>query len=37
MTLPLFPDSNYTLRRESPESYREFEESLDGIATCGWN
>ena len=36
MTLPLFPDSNYTLRRESPESYREFEESLDGIATGGW-
>ena len=36
MTLPLFPDSNYTLRRESPESYREFEESRDGIATGGW-
>ena len=36
MTLPLFPDSNYTLRRESPEAYREFEESADGKATAGW-
>ena len=36
MTLPLFPDSNYTLRRESPEAYREFEASGDGRATAGW-
>ena len=36
MTLPLFPDNNYTLRRESPESYREFEESADGVTTGGW-
>ena len=36
MTLPLFPDNNYTLRRESPEAYREFENSADGIATGGW-
>ena len=36
MTLPLFPDSNYTLRRESPEAYREFQESGEGTATGGW-
>ncbi len=36
MALPLFPDNNYTLRRESPEFHREFEQAGDGLLTGGW-
>ena len=36
MTLPLFGDSNYTLTRESPETYREFQHSEQGEVTAGW-
>lgn len=36
MTLPLYADGNYQLRRESPELYREYQETRDGYAVGGW-
>lgn len=36
MALPLYPDANYTLCRESPELYGEFREAGDGWVAAGW-
>ena len=36
MTLPLYPDANYTLTRESPEFEREFVEDREGMQAGGW-
>jgi hypothetical protein len=36
VTLPLYTDGNYQLRRESPELYREYQETRDGDAVGGW-
>jgi hypothetical protein len=36
MSLPLFDGCNYTLRRESPETQREFVQVGQGKVTAGW-
>ena len=36
MERALFDVCNYTLRRESPETYREFEQNDQGRVTAGW-
>ena len=35
-SLPLYPDANYKLTRESPEFQREFVEERDGKQVGGW-